>query len=72
MDPIFSKSVTLYNVVAANNENSITIEATAEDDKANITGTGSYNIDVGINTFIVELKKHTLSLLIKKEVQIMK
>lgn len=55
MDPIFSKSVTLYNVVVANNENSITIEATAEDDKANITGTGSYNIDVGINTFIVEV-----------------
>lgn len=55
MDPIFSKSVTLYNVAAANNENSITIEATAEDDKATITGTGSYTIDVGINTFVVEV-----------------
>lgn len=47
----FNKSTTSYTVIVDNNVTSVTINATAEDSKASVSGTGTKNLKVYSNTF---------------------
>ncbi len=53
--PTFNKTTTLYQVTVGSNVNNIVIEATKEDEKANVTGDGLQNLSPGENIFIVKV-----------------
>ncbi len=47
--PAFNKNTTSYSLTVPNDVSSITVNATKEDTKATITGTGNVNLNVGVN-----------------------
>lgn len=55
LSPKFASGTTAYTVSVANNVSSITVNATATDSKAKVTGTGKTNLSVGKNTISVKV-----------------
>ncbi len=51
----FAKNVLIYNVVVSDSVTSITIKATPEDDKAKITGTGTFKLKSEENEFEIKV-----------------
>ncbi len=51
LDKTFDKNTTSYTVSVPSEVEKITINATKEDSKAKLTGTGSFNVSEGDNTF---------------------
>lgn len=55
LSPKFASGTTAYTVNVANNVSSITVNATATDSNAKVTGTGKTNLSVGKNTISVKV-----------------
>lgn len=55
LSPKFASGTTAYTVSVANNVSSITVNATATDSNAKVTGTGKTNLSVGKNTVSVKV-----------------
>jgi len=67
LSPTFSSSVTEYKANANSNTTSIKINAKAEDNKSDITGTGTFDVSEGENKFVItvtaqngSVKKYTV------------
>jgi len=53
ISPAFDKNTTNYTLTVPNSVSSVTVNATAEDSKASVSGTGSKSLNVGENTISV-------------------
>jgi hypothetical protein len=63
----FNKTRTEYTDAVSNKVEKIVIKAVAEDDKATVTGTGTYDLVVGLNSFVITVTAENGS---KKEYKI--
>jgi len=72
LTPAFDANTTNYTVAVANDTTSITISATANNSAANVSGTGTFSLNVGDNTFNVVITaedgttKKTYTLVVKR------
>ena len=55
LSPAFSADVTEYNVALSGDATSISINASASDSKASVSGTGDKELKVGTNPFVVSV-----------------
>ena len=63
LSPNFESTVTSYTVNVDGDITSIDVNAVQTDDRASISGTGTYNLDVGENTITVQVKAESGSIL---------
>ena len=56
LSPEFSKDVTEYSVTVPENTKEVTINATENDNSASVTGTGTFEVTQGTNTFNIVVR----------------